>query len=229
MPQKVDTAALFRKSLLAASLEEGEVQSFLSSGQAHLVECAPGDIVFHEGDIPRYLYVLLSGEVHIQKASFSGRRIFISEVNEAGDVFGEVYLLLGKPYDMFVEAMRKTFLLVIGSAAFSPGAEPSSPAFRKVQRNLVNILARKAYFMHTKLKVMASGSLRERIVRFLFWEMGGEDSMRLSISREAWASYLSTARPSLSRELGAMRREGILSAVGKEIRILDRTKFEAYL
>ncbi len=229
MPQEIDIPALFRKSLLATSLEEGEVQSFLSSGQVRLMECAPGEIVFHEGDIPCCLYVLLSGEVHIQKNSFSGRRIFISEINEAGDVFGEVYLLLEKPYDMFVAAIRKTFLLVIGRTAFSPDAEASSPAFRKVHRNLVNILAHKAYFMHTKLKVMASGSLRERILRFLFWEMGGADAMRLSISREAWASYLSTARPSLSRELGAMQREGILSVTGKEIRILDRTKFEAYL
>lgn len=229
MQQEKDIAALFCKSLLAVSLEEEEVQSFLASSQVRLVEYSPGEIVFHEGDLPHCLYVLLSGEVHIQKNSFSGRRIFISEVNEAGDVFGEVYLLLGKPYDMFVEAVRKTLLLAIGGGTFSPNEKSASSAFQKVQRNLVNILARKAYFMHTKLKVMASGSLRERIVRFLFWEMGGEDSIHLSIRREDWASYLSTARPSLSRELGAMQRDGILSITGKEIRILDRAKFESYL
>ena len=222
-------AAMFQKSLLAASMERKEVLDFLSSSRVRLMECAPGEIVFFEGDIPQCLYVLLSGEVHIQKDSFSGRRIFLSEINEPGDIFGEVYLLLGKPYDMFVEAAEKTALLAIGSEAFSLGAGDSSPAVRRVQRNLMEILARKAYFMHNKLKVMASGSLRERIVRFLFWEMGGGDSIRLSIGRDAWAAYLSTARPSLSRELSAMQREGILSVEGKEIRIRNREAFEEYL
>lgn len=222
-------AALFRKSLLAAAMEEEEAMEFLSSAPVGLMKCAPGETVFHEGDLPRCLYVLLSGAVCIQKASFSGRRIFLSEINELGDVFGEVYLLLGKPYDIFVEAKGETLLLSIGSRAFSTEDRASSDVFRKAGRNLMDILARKAYFMHTKLKVMASGNLRERIARFLFWEMGGKDVLRLSMGREAWASYLAVARPSLSRELSAMQREGILSVEGKDIRIRNREKFEEYL
>ena len=60
--------------------------------------------------------------------------------------------------------------------------------------------ARKAYFMHTKLKVLASGTLREKIARFIFWGMDSEGKLQLDYTRETWASYFSVARPSLSRE-----------------------------
>ena len=229
MKQTDEIFAAFRKSLLAAGMGDGDSREFLSSSQVRLRNCAQGDIVFHDGDIPRGLYVLLSGEVHIQKDSFLGRKIFLSEINEPGDIFGEVYLLLQKPYDIYVEARKNTRLLSIGSEAFSLSQMEAAPACRLVQQNLMRILARKAYFMHNKLKVMASGSLREKIARFLFWEMDKTGTIRLSISREAWADYLSVARPSLSRELSAMQTEGILSVEGKRIQVIDRARFEEYL
>ena len=224
MKQTDEIFAAFRKSLLAAGMGDEDSREFLSSSQVRLLNCAQGDIVFHDGDIPKGLYVLLSGEVHIQKDSFLGRKIFLS-----GDIFGEVYLLLRKPYDIYVEARKNTRLLSIGSEAFSLSQMEASPACRLVQQNLMRILARKAYFMHNKLKVMASGSLREKIARFLFWEMDKTGTVQLSISREAWADYLSVARPSLSRELSAMQSEGILSVKGKRIQVMDRARFEEYL
>ena len=43
------------------------------------------------------------------------------------------------------------------------------------------------------------------------------------------ASYLAVSRPSLSRELSAMQREGIIEAAGRTIHILDMEQFESYL
>lgn len=51
----------------------------------------------------------------------------------------------------------------------------------------------------------------------------------LKVSREFIAAYLAVSRPSLSRELSAMQREGIIEATGRTIRILDMEQFEEYL
>ena len=136
---------------------------------------------------------------------------------------------MGRPYDMYVEAVRDTRLLLVGSQAFSlqPG-NISAPALQ-VQRNLLQVLARKAYFMHNKLKVLSSGTLREKIIRFLFWSMDEQGRVRLDYTRETWAEYFSVARPSLSRELGALQAEGILQVKGRDIRVVDKGAFEAYL
>ena len=228
--EKLDSVvAVFQKCLLAENMTEGEVREFLASSRVQLRRCHKGEVVFNDGDMPHSLYVLLSGRVHIQKESFTGRHIFLSEIDEPGDVFGEVYLLMGRPYDMYVEAARDTELLVMESEAFSLTGKEVSEAARLVQRNLMRILARKAYFMHTKLKVLSSGSLREKIVRYLFWGMDGEGKIHLDVNRENWAQYLAVARPSLSRELGTMQQEGLLEVRGREIRVLDKAAFESYL
>lgn len=229
METRAQLAAVFRKSLLAEGMAAGEIEEFLSLSRVRLISFAKGSVIFHDGDMPRCLYMLVEGEVYIQKDSFTGRRIFLSEIDEPGDVFGEVYLLLRKPYDMYVEAVKDTKLLAIDSEAFSLQEAAGSHAALLVQQNLMRVLARKAYFMHTKLKILASGSLRERIIRFLFWSMDAGGSVRLDITRETWASYLTVARPSLSRELSVMQAEGILQVAGRHIRVLDKDRFESYL
>lgn len=215
---------------LADGMSEAEIRELLSLAQVRIREYAKGDIVFHEGEKPHCIYILLAGEVHILKDTFSGRQIFLSEIAEAGDMFGEVYEVLEKPYDMYVEAVKPTRVLEIASRLLSLDAGGSlTRSALLVQRNLMRIFARKAYFMAGKLKVLASGSLREKIVRFLFQHLGSDGCIELAVSREFLAAYLAVTRPSLSRELSAMQREGILAVDGKAIKVVDMERFEAYL
>nr|WP_231473904.1 Crp/Fnr family transcriptional regulator [Selenomonas sp. ND2010] len=216
--------------MLCAGMGAAEIRELLDSSQVRIKEYSKGDIVFHDGDMPRCIYILLEGEVHILKDTFSGRQIFLSEIDEAGDMFGEVYDVLEQPYDMYVEAVTKSKVLEISShlLRFGAGGVMSKSALM-VQQNLMRIFARKAYFMQGKIKVLASGSLREKIVRFLFQNLGQDGNVKLAISREYMAAYLAATRPSLSRELSAMHREGILAVDGKHIRVLDMDRFEEYL
>lgn len=229
MEKEQALTAIVQKSLLGSGMSTADIEAFLRSGQVNVVDYPKGGIVFHDGDLPQYLYVLLEGKVHIQKESFTGRHIFLSEIDEPGDVFGEVYLLLGRPYDMYVEAASPTRLLQVSNQALTLQPQSVSAPVMQVQRNLMRILARKAYFMHTKLKVLASGTLREKIVRFIFWGMDAEGKLQLDYTRETWASYFSVARPSLSRELSAMQQEGIINVTGRSVQVTDREAFEAYL
>ena len=54
-------------------------------------------------------------------------------------------------------------------------------------------------------------------------------SVELAVSREYLAAYLAVTRPSLSRELSAMQKDGLLKVAGKNLQILDLNRFEEYL
>lgn len=224
-------SSCLRCSSLTAGMNDAEIQELLASSQVRRHTFAPEEIVFYDGDMPHSLYILLHGEVHILKDTFSGRRIFVSEINEPGDMFGEVYEVLKRPYDIYVEAAKETELLEIGSSFFRLGDENKVPTRSAllVERNLMRVFARKAYFMHGRIKVLASGSLREKIVRFLFQNMDAKGEIALTASREYLAAYLAVTRPSLSRELSAMQKDGLLEVAGKRIRVLDMERFEEYL
>lgn len=231
MAKEEEILGVLRESSLTRGMTEAEVRELARASEVRLLSFSRGEIVFHEGERPRGLYLLLTGELVIKKDTFSGRQIFISELAEPGEMFGEVYEALGRPYDMYVEAVTAARVLLVSSGLFTLSADEaglSRPALL-VQQNLMRIFAQKAYFMHGRIKVLASGSLREKIVRFLFQNMGADGRVELAASREFLAAYLAVTRPSLSRELSAMAREGILAVDGKRIAVKDMERFEAYL
>ena len=90
-------------------------------------------------------------------------------------------------------------------------------------------LSWKAYNMNRKLRILGSGSLRERIVRFLVECQDSEGQIHMNLSREEMADYLNITRPSLSRELGKMQEEGILELDRRQILVKDQEKMELYL
>jgi len=83
--------------------------------------------------------------------------------------------------------------------------------------------------MNQKVKVLGCASIREKIVRYLFERKNTDGTIRGNLVREEMAGYMNVTRPSLSRELGSMQKEGILEIQGRDIRIADWEKFEMYL
>ena len=83
--------------------------------------------------------------------------------------------------------------------------------------------------MNRKLRILGSGSLRERIVRFLVECQDSEGLINMILSREEMEDYLNITRPSLSRELGKMQEEGILELDRRQILVKDQERMELYL
>jgi DNA-binding transcriptional ArsR family regulator len=71
-----------------------------------------------------------------------------------------------------------------------------------------------------KLQILASGTLRQKIIRFLIENLE-EGVVRMTMNREMFADFLNVARPSLSRELMKMEEEGLIITNGKLIKIPD--------
>ena len=229
---------------LARGMTDEDVEALLASSQVRLVHYKKGEIIFHEGDVPERLFLLVSGAVRILKDTYSGRQIFLGEIRKPGVMFGEVYLFIERhAYDMFTQALASTELLEISSRMLTQGAaeddfgEADDPERAQrvrlqglLQRNLLRDFARKAYQMNNMLKVLASGPLRGKIARYLMLQPQKADGkICLSESRESTAIYLAVSRPALSRELSAMQKEGILAVESRTIHILDREKLEEYL
>ena len=220
---------IVRASSLARGMTDADVRAFRASSKVRRRELPRGGIVFHEGDMPRGLYLLLSGALEIRRDTSSGRQVFLSEIQTPGEMFGEVYEVLQKPYDMYVEAVKKSEVLEVSSAIFSlAGGDLSRPALL-VQQNLMRIFAQKAYAMRDRIQVLASGSLREKLARLFFDHLADDGTVEIAVNRETLAAYLAVTRPSLSRELSAMAKEGLLAVDGRHIRVIDRARLESYL
>ncbi len=73
-----------------------------------------GHLSFRGGDVPKSLFLLIQGKVTISQSTMSGRRILLTDITRSGDLFGEVYLFIGKEaYDMDAQAVEDSEVLEI--------------------------------------------------------------------------------------------------------------------
>ncbi|SMD06843.1 Crp/Fnr family transcriptional regulator [Rhizobium sp. RU36D] len=78
----------------------------------------PGQVIFQAGDTCRSVAVVLSGTVGLYFHSESGQEVIIQELR-AGDIMGEIEVVLGMPRTTSAVASEVTRLLEIDRHAFS--------------------------------------------------------------------------------------------------------------
>jgi len=93
-----------------SSLSDNNLECLLNDCRE--VELNPGDILFKEEDLGNSMFVVLSGELLIEKGSTTIAH------RSRGDYFGEMTLIENKPRSATVTAISKTRLLEISKAQF---------------------------------------------------------------------------------------------------------------
>lgn len=221
---------LLKNTFLCKGLSEDEFQSFVDHTSIQLKKFRKNEFVFMETEKPQHLCMLIGGSISIYKDTLSGKSMPIADIEEAGDIFGEVYLYMQRPqYDINAIAKTESQVLLIESKIFQIKTDEVPVVYYKIAKNLLTMFAKKAFLLNTKLQVLNSGSLRQRIIRY-FMNCDREDGViKMSMTREKMADFLNTTRPSLCRELGNMQKEGLIQMKGKYITFLEEEVLAEYL
>lgn len=228
MPE--DITAILQKSSLCRGLSNEDLMEIQKDRYTMIRTYERGSMIFMEGEKPTKIYLLLSGNVGVSRSTFSGKRIVITNIEHPGDLFGEVFLFMEKPvYEMQAEAMEKSVVMELQNDNFRESSEKGSRIEEQLRRNLMSIFAMKAYRLSNKVRVLGCGSIRKKIAVYLTEHQGKDGTLKNLASREEMADYLSVTRPSLSRELGNMVKEGIIQIDGRNIVVLDQDMLEEYL
>ncbi len=132
---------------------QSEVRSFLRGG-LHLPRelFQPGQAIIREGDVGDTAYMIVSGKVEAYRTKDTGEVEVLGTMN-AGDVFGEMALLLSEPRAASVRAVDRVTVLVLDKKTMEEGlgADGWTGA-------LVRALAQR--FRDLEQKVRASGMKR---------------------------------------------------------------------
>ena len=107
-----------------------------------VVEVAPGDTVFREGDEGRDLYVVLSGELEVMKRSKSGHdaRVAVLGIH---DWFGEMSVLDVQPRSASVRAVAPGRLLHVTAADLDALYRRDLKSYALVVLNVARELSRR--------------------------------------------------------------------------------------
>lgn len=209
---------LAKKSTLFKSFTDSEIKEILESEDCNVLEVEKNAYVFNQGDNPTHMYILLSGAVQVEKIDINGKRSIVNIFNEPGTVFAEVYLYLANhPYDYGCLSRKSSKILAIKKEFF----QGESIVQRRIVQNMLEILSSKAFYLNQKLLIISSFTLKQKIANYLLQRCKSDSEIELDYNREELADYMGTTRPSLSRELSSMEKQGLISLKKASIEIRD--------
>ncbi len=163
--------------------------------------------------------VILSGSVTIEHDDLWGSRTILS-LAETGDFFAEVYAISGsEPLLIDVRANEDCRILFL--TAEIPEDEPSAPWHIRFVRNLLNISASKNLLLSGRSLHTSAKTVRGRIMAYLDTMVRRKQSREFDIpfNRQQMADYLNIERTALSKELGRMQRENLITFRHNHFRI----------
>ncbi len=166
-----------------------------------------GTIIFHSGSFVTDLGLVMEGSVQIETVDLFGARSILG-ICEQGDVFAESYACIpDQPLLVDVVAREDTTVLFINVPSLL-----SARGGSRVVQNLLGIASRKNLRLSMRIFHSAPKKIRDRLYSY-FSELvttQGSTEIRIPLDRQQLADYLGVERTALSKELGKMKREGLL-------------------
>jgi len=180
-----------------------------------------GTHVFSRGGQPSGWYGIVEGEVRIVTSSAHGGEIMLT-ILDAGDWFGEIALLAGRPNSHDAVARLDCELAFIPTTSFRQllAQEP------ELASRLTALLAQRLQFLidvvedFTALPV--SARLAKRVIGIADSQAIGSVVRRGRISQEEYALLVGARRQSINRELRKWEKAGWIRIEYGGIEVLDR-------
>jgi CRP-like cAMP-binding protein len=204
---------------VAANFAEAEAAPFTSDDLAELslylsprdVEC--GEVLFHDGEFPRGVWILRSGSIELIYGT-GEHRALIRMINP-GEAVGDIQIVRSVPSTFKARAAEPTACLFIARSDFE-SLLLRSPS---VGRRWMAKLALQVSKNHNRIVALLTTELRDRIAQFLLHE--GVDGV-FRHSQGTIASMLGVHRSSVNQVLGEFEALGLVSVSYRCISITDR-------
>lgn len=211
-----------QKIPLFRGMSEKEISQTLTVLGSREHRYPKGEIIFHAGDIPGMIGIVLSGSVTILSDDVWGNRTILSHI-EQGGLFAEAYALL-ETEPMLVDVMANTdsSVLLLKTKGIL-NSDPSQDSYNhKLLINLLMISSRKNLMLSGRSFHTAPKSIRGKVMSYLnsLSIQYKSNEFDIPFNRQQLADYLGLDRSALSKELGKMQRENILITRKNHFRLL---------
>lgn len=168
-------------------------------------------LIFQTGDIVHEIGMVLSGSVNIESIDLWGNKSILSHVPE-GHAFAETYALCHEP--MMVDAITSegSEIAFVNTDILLSEQHLGKIWYSKIMNNLLLIFAQKNLVLSNRIFCTSAKTIRERLFTYFsnLSVKNGSKTFQVPFDRQQMADYLNLDRSALSKELGKMRKEGLI-------------------
>jgi CRP/FNR family cyclic AMP-dependent transcriptional regulator len=206
---------------LFARLRESDLENLLRVLRAR--DYAKNSVILFAHDPCDAFYVLLSGQVKVMLIAEDGREVILSLVHP-GDFFGEKSLLDDEPHSASVIAMEDSRLLILRRDDFQRCIhEMPGIAF-----GLLRALCARLQEADSKIGGLILLDVTGRVAHLLLQLADRGDGKKVADppTHQVMAQMVGSSRETVSRTMGTLADQGLVTVSRREITILNREALE---
>ncbi|NLE08667.1 MAG: Crp/Fnr family transcriptional regulator [Dehalococcoidales bacterium] len=217
-----------RSSILFQGIESDALSIMLDCLKPRMKRYRTREIVTSRGQPFEGIGIIAAGKIALTKEMYSGNRTIIGFLDE-GDIFGETVAFSDRRvWPMTVITQDDSVVLFLPPDKISRTCSNICASHSTLIMNMLQILSNRALMLDKKIEYLSARNIRGRISSYLLDCLRDrhEPTVIIPMKRHELADYLNIPRPSLSREMGVMRDEGIIDFDGSSVTIHDARTLE---
>ncbi len=208
---------LIQKNIIFKGFSINELKETFLSISYYEKNYKKNDIIVKHNELLKYFGIITEGKIATSNFDYFGNRNILT-VFEKGQSFGEAIVCMKINFPHEIISMKESSILWIDYESLK-----NSNNCKKILNNLLILISRKNLILNQKLNVLSKRTTREKILSYLTNQKNlfkTTENIEINLNRNEMADYLSLDRSNLSRELGKLKKEGIIDFSKNKFKLL---------
>ena len=197
-----------KQCILFKDMNYVDIDNFLKISNFTIKKYLKGNLVVLEDSKCEELGILRKGLLEVQSLYSSGKSLTLNRLKPA-EIFGEIILFSkSNKFPSTIKAIEDSEIMFIKKANLMNCLSNC----HRFMENFLTLLSDRLFMLNKKIKMLTMENIRQKIGDFLREEYKKQKTLiiKIPLSRQEMAEHMGIQRPSLSRELSRMRKEGII-------------------
>lgn len=222
--------SVIEKSKLFYGIKQDEIILLLQCLAPQIRGYSKNEFIINSGEAIDAFGLVLEGEAMVLKESADGNRVVMTVVKQ-GDLFGEMFVFSSrKKWPVTVRVQNSCKILFLKNSDLIARCGNNCSWHVTMLQNFMRVISDKSLMLNKKVEYLSIKSLRGKISTYLFeqYENSKGNTLILPLKRNELADFLNVSRPSMSREMCAMRDEGIIEFHLSTFKIKDLEALKSF-
>ncbi|MCD6419737.1 MAG: Crp/Fnr family transcriptional regulator [Synergistetes bacterium] len=204
-----------------------EANRLILDSRNHKEVFSKDEFVRYRGDECSSLFFVVSGKVRAEMQDPKGIVLLLEIMGFPALLAPNFMFAQNGKFPVNVVAVEDTAVWIMHRDVVVSGFY-EYPAFLM---NFLRIVGDKTDFLTQKLWISTMNTLKEKVIAYLYnlTEYGKKSAFELPIMREEMANLFGVERPSLSRVVSELNKEGLIEIKGRKARIIDFERIKTLL
>ncbi len=212
----------FFDNFLFEGIEESQCCEMMKCFGAREAEFQKGEIVYDFSRNSNSVGIVKSGSVQVIRDDINGNRVILERVEEK-NLFGDALVFSLSIDSILVVAEERCQILFIDYSQITKRCSKACLHHTRLVENMFRLISGKVLALSERVEVLSAKTIRDKLLCY-FNILSAREKKRtfdIPFSLKTLSEYLCVDRSAMMRELGNMKREGIIKMNRRSVEMLN--------